>query len=54
MNNNGCIIIAGKKNIPVIVCGARPSVKTSLLAQKGGASLAFHSSLAEAELTLKV
>jgi hypothetical protein len=46
--------IAGKKNVQVLICGARPNVKRSLMAQKGGHSLSFQASLEEAELTLKV
>lgn len=44
----------GKKNIGVHISEARPNVKRSLLAQKGGDSLAFYSSLEEAGLSLKV
>jgi hypothetical protein len=47
-------ILAGKKNVPVLICGASAKVKRSLMAQKGGDSLTFHASLEEAELTLKV
>ncbi len=42
------VLFAGKRNITVFIAGARPKVKRSLTAQKGGVSLVFYNSLEEA------
>ncbi len=47
-SNLDCLHFAGKRNITVFITGARPKVRRSLTAQKGGVSLVFYNSLEEA------